>query len=118
MQKRPLSLIIFILFISVQHLFAGEIRERFEKTYPLKSGGEFRLKNTNGRIEAEFPTDFSADISAHTTNGHVDCDFPMTVQGKIKRTSLQGRIGSASSSEVGRVTFRTTNGSIRIVRRL
>jgi len=268
MQKRLLSLTIFILFIGVQQLFAGEIRERFEKTYPLKSGGEFRLKNTNGsvyisswdrnevkieaekvvrarsrddaerlmkeinidirqseglvdvdtrlpkrhdggfwdwifsgggvnievkyritvparvqltassingevraqdisgraefettngrvavinaegsvnaettngaievslakvapgetmrfettngRIEAEFPADFSADISAQTTNGHVDCDFPMTIQGRIRRTSLQGRIGSAGASETGRVTFRTTNGSIKISRR-
>jgi len=268
MQKRLLSLIIFILLIGVQQLFAGEIRERFEKTYPLKSGGEFRLKNTNGSvyisswdrnevkieaekivrardrddaerlmkeinidirqseglvdvdtrlpkrhddgfwdwifsgggvnievkyritvparvqlaassvngevraqdisgraelettngrvavinaegsvnaettngaievsltkvtpgetmrfettnggIEAEFPADFSAEIFAQTTNGHVDCDFPMTIQGRIRRTSLQGRIGSASTSETGRVTFRTTNGSIKIIRR-
>ena len=267
MQKRLLTLIIFILFVGIQQLLAGEIRERFEKTYPLKSGGEFRLKNTNGavlitswdrnevkieaekivrahsreeaerimkeieinirdsadlvdvdtrlprrhdggfwdwifngggtsievkywitvpaqvnlsaesvngevraqdisgradlettngrveiinasgsvnaettngaiavsltkvtpgetmrfgttngRIEADFPPDFAADISASTTNGHVDCDFPMTVQGRIRRTSLEGRIGSASSSPVGRVTLRTTNGSIRIVR--
>ncbi|MDZ7368618.1 MAG: DUF4097 domain-containing protein [candidate division KSB1 bacterium] len=77
-------------------------------------GETMRFETTNGRIEAEFPADFSADISAQTTNGHVDCDFPLTVQGRIQRTSLQGRIGSASASEIGRVTFRTTNGSIQI----
>jgi len=89
----------------------GGIEVSLAKATP---GETMRFETTNGRIEAEFPADFTAEISASTTNGHVDCDFPMTVQGRIKRTSLQGRIGSANSSAVGRVTFRTTNGSITI----
>lgn len=80
-------------------------------------GETMRFSTTNGRIEADFPPDFAADISASTTNGHVDCDFPMTVQGRIRRTSLEGRIGSGNSSTMGRVTFRTTNGSIAIRRK-
>jgi hypothetical protein len=89
----------------------GAIEISLTKVTP---GETMRFETTNGRIEAEFPADFSADISAHTTNGHVDCDFPMTVQGRIRRTSLEGRIGSTSSSAAGRVTLRTTNGSIDI----
>lgn len=91
----------------------GAIDVSLKKVTP---GESMRFSTTNGRIEAEFPPDFAADISASTTNGHVDCDFPMTVQGRIRRTSLEGRIGSESASSLGRVTLRTTNGSIRIVR--
>jgi len=268
MQRRSFTLIILLLFVCARQLLAGEIRERFEKTYPLKMGGEFRLKNTNGavlitswdrnevkieaekvvrarsreeaerimkeieinvresdglvevdtrlpkrgdggfwdwvfngggtnievkywitvpaqvnltaasvngevraqdisgraelettngrvevinasgsvnaettngsidvaltkvtagesmifettngRIEAEFPADFVAEVSASTTNGRVDCDFPLTMEGRIRRTSLKGRIGSAAASSVGRVSLRTTNGSIDIRKR-
>lgn len=92
----------------------GAIAVALTKVTP---GGTMRFHTTNGRIEAEFPPDFSAEVSASTTNGHVDCDFPMTIQGRIRRTSLEGRIGSASSSTSGRVTFRTTNGSIAIRKR-
>jgi DUF4097 and DUF4098 domain-containing protein YvlB len=92
----------------------GAIEVSLMKVTP---GETMRFETTNGRIAAEFPEDFSADISASTTNGHVDCDFPMTVQGRIRRTSLEGRIGSTTSSAAGRVTFRTTNGSINIIRR-
>lgn len=90
----------------------GAIAVSLTKVTP---GETMRFATTNGRIEAEFPADFTADISASTTNGHVDCDFPMTVQGRIRRTSLQGRIGSESAT-AGRVSLHTTNGSIRIVR--
>ena len=92
----------------------GAIEVSLTKVTP---GETMRFATTNGRIEADFPADFAADISANTTNGHVDCDFPMTVQGRIRRTSLEGRIGSGNSSSMGRVTFRTTNGSIAIRRR-
>jgi hypothetical protein len=83
----------------------------------VQPGETMRFATTNGRIEAEFPADFAAEISASTTNGHVDCDFPMTVQGRLRRTHLEGRIGQAGMANLGRVTFRTTNGSIDIRRR-
>ncbi|MGH7599792.1 MAG: DUF4097 family beta strand repeat-containing protein [bacterium] len=83
----------------------------------VEPGETMRFATTNGRIEAEFPADFTADITASTTNGHVDCDFPMTVQGRLRRTHLEGRIGQAGASSLGRVTLRTTNGSIDIRKR-
>jgi Toastrack DUF4097 len=83
----------------------------------VEPGETMRFVTTNGRIAAEFPEDFAADISANTTNGHVDCDFPMTVQGRLRRTQLEGRIGQAGASNLGRVTLKTTNGSIDIRKR-
>jgi DUF4097 and DUF4098 domain-containing protein YvlB len=80
-------------------------------------GETMRFATTNGRIEAEFPEDFTAEISASTTNGHIDCDFPLTVQGRLRRTHLEGRIGQAGATNLGRVTLRTTNGSIDIRKR-
>jgi lia operon protein LiaG len=72
-----------------------------------------RFETTNGSIQAEFPDGFSAAISARTTNGSINCDFPMTMQGRFSRTALEGRIGN----DGGRLTLRTTNGSIAIRRR-
>jgi DUF4097 and DUF4098 domain-containing protein YvlB len=92
----------------------GAIEVSLTKVTP---GEAMRFETMNGHIEADFPSDFAADISAHTTNGHIDCEFPMAVQGRIRRTSLEGRIGSANSSSLGRVTFRTTNGSVNIRKR-
>jgi DUF4097 and DUF4098 domain-containing protein YvlB len=91
----------------------GAIEVALVKVAP---GESMRFETTNGRIEAEFPADFSADISAHTTNGHIECDFPLTVQGRLRRTHLEGRIGETGSANAGRVSLRTTNGSIDVRR--
>lgn len=47
--QRMKTLVLALLLIGA-NLFAGELRERFEKTYPLKSSGRFRLENTNGAV--------------------------------------------------------------------
>ena len=72
-----------------------------------------RFQTTNGSITAEFSEDFSATVSASTTNGRVKCDFPITVKGEVRRNRLRGTIGH----DGGRVSLRTTNGSISIRRR-
>jgi DUF4097 and DUF4098 domain-containing protein YvlB len=95
----------------------GAIEVSLVKVTP---GEIMRFATTNGRIEAEFPDDFSADISAHTTNGRVECEFPLTVSGHFRRTELEGRIGQTrrqGENDLGRVAFRTTNGSIYIRKR-
>ncbi|MDZ7290918.1 MAG: DUF4097 domain-containing protein [candidate division KSB1 bacterium] len=92
----------------------GAIEVSLVKVTP---GESMRFETTNGRIQAEFPDDFSADISAQTTNGHIDCEFPLTVQGRIRRTHLEGRIGQDASANVGRIALHTTNGSIDIRKR-
>lgn len=68
------------------------------------------FETTNGSVVAAFPQDFSATISARTTNGSINCDFPVTVAGRMGRNELEGKIGDNG----GRVTLRTTNGSISI----
>ncbi len=68
------------------------------------------FETTNGSVTAAFPQDFSATISARTTNGSINCDFPVTVAGRMGRNELEGKIGDNG----GRVTLRTTNGSISI----
>lgn len=68
------------------------------------------FETTNGSVTAAFPQDFSATISARTTNGSINCDFPVTTAGRMGRNELEGKIGDNG----GRVTLRTTNGSISI----
>jgi len=68
------------------------------------------FETTNGSVVASFPQDFSATISARTTNGSINCDFPITMAGRMGRNELEGKIGDSG----GRVTLRTTNGSISI----
>ncbi len=68
------------------------------------------FETTNGSVVAAFPQNFSATISARTTNGAINCDFPVAVAGRMGRNELEGKIGNSG----GRVTLRTTNGSISI----
>ncbi len=88
----------------------GRIRIALAK---VEGGATMDFETTNGSITAEFPSDFNASISARTTNGKVDCDFPLTTRGGWRRNELHGQIGEAG----GRVNFRTTNGSIAILKR-
>lgn len=55
--KRILSLFVFLaalpIFVGLDSAAAVEIREKFEKTYDLRSGGEVVLSNTNGFVTVE-----------------------------------------------------------------
>jgi hypothetical protein len=67
------------------------------------------LSTNDGQIELTCPPQVSATVDAHVGDGHISTDLPITVAGKIGH-DLKGTIGKAE----GRITLRTSDGSIRI----
>jgi hypothetical protein len=75
--------------------------------------GELEFSSVNGRIVLTAPASLSADIEAKTVNGGIDSDFPITVQGRVQRHHLRGRIGEGGRS----LEMSTVNGGIELRRR-
>ncbi|MBN1124268.1 MAG: DUF4097 family beta strand repeat protein [Sedimentisphaerales bacterium] len=71
---------------------------------------DISIETSNGSITFTAPPNFSARVSARTSNGSVKTDLPILVQGEFKKNRLEGTIGEGT----GRLTLRTSNGSIRI----
>ncbi|MQA91999.1 MAG: DUF4097 family beta strand repeat protein [Gemmatimonas sp.] len=68
------------------------------------------FRTTNGSITLDVPPDANFDIDASTSNGGIETALPITVQGRLGRNNLTGRIGSGGRE----VRLRTTNGRISI----
>lgn len=71
---------------------------------------ELEFTTVNGGIRLTLPSDLDADIRASTVNGSVESDFPITVQGRMRRGSMQGRIGRGGQE----IELTTVNGSIEL----
>ncbi|HRZ56644.1 MAG TPA: DUF4097 family beta strand repeat-containing protein, partial [Candidatus Paceibacterota bacterium] len=69
-----------------------------------------RFETSGGSIELSLPSGVSANVDAKTSAGTVSCDLPVAVQGKTRRSSLEGQLGQG-----GRLLkLRTSAGNIRI----
>ncbi|MBD3288989.1 DUF4097 family beta strand repeat protein [candidate division KSB1 bacterium] len=68
------------------------------------------LKTSGGGINVYLNKNIEVTIDARTSGGHVSCDFPVTVQGKIKKSQLFGKINGGGPT----LTLKTSGGSIRI----
>jgi DUF4097 and DUF4098 domain-containing protein YvlB len=76
-------------------------------------GRDCSLTTTNGSLSLTVPTDLAANIDVTTTNGEIETELPITVEGKIGSKRLHGRINGGGQH----LTLKTTNGSIRILKR-
>jgi len=74
------------------------------------SGGS--LSSSGGGIRVSVDPGVDLELDAHTAGGSVECDLPVTVQGKMSRGTLRGRIGAGGET----LRIRTSGGSIRIDR--
>jgi hypothetical protein len=72
--------------------------------------GELEFSTVNGGIRVTLPASVDADVKANTVNGSVDSDFAITMQGKMRRGSVQGRIGKGGPE----LELTTVNGSIEL----
>jgi hypothetical protein len=72
--------------------------------------GELEFTTVNGGIRVTMPGGVNADIKATTVNGSVDSDFEITMQGRMRRGAVQGRIGRGG----GEIELSTVNGSIEL----
>jgi hypothetical protein len=74
--------------------------------------GELEFTTVNGGIRVTMPNGVNTDIKATTVNGSVDSDFEITMQGRMRRGAIQGRIGKGGSE----LELTTVNGSIELRR--
>ena len=74
------------------------------------SGGDNKLKTSNGSVTVRLRGEPSLKLEASTTNGSVRCSRPLAEQGLSGKNHLAGTIGSGDAS----LTLRTTNGSISV----
>lgn len=75
--------------------------------------GPVEYETVNGSITLELPEGLNADIEMRTVNGSITSeDFPITLQGRIDRRRLEGKIGKGGPE----MSVSTVNGSIRLRR--
>lgn len=73
---------------------------------------EIVLGTTNGSITLHLPSDVRGSLEARTVNGTVRTEIPVTLEGSASKKRLHAELNGGGD---GRITLRTTNGSIRIV---
>ncbi len=78
----------------------------------LQGSPEMRFTTGNGRITIRVPDGFGAELVSSTGSGRVTVDVPFEAQGRIRKTSLRGRIGSGG----GRLVLRSGNGNVNVLR--
>ncbi|RKY79130.1 hypothetical protein DRQ12_04465 [candidate division KSB1 bacterium] len=71
---------------------------------------EMSFKTVNGSITLRLPKNINANFEAKTVNGHIETDFPITLQGRIDRHRVRGRINKGGGS----IYLSTVNGSISV----
>jgi DUF4097 and DUF4098 domain-containing protein YvlB len=69
-----------------------------------------RLTTSGGGINIHLVKDVKVTVDAATSGGHVSTDFPVTVQGKLQKSKLQGKINGGGPE----LYLRTSGGSINI----
>lgn len=68
------------------------------------------LKTAGGGISLKIPANTSANLDASAAGGSVTCDLPVTVQGKIKNSSIEGKLGEGGPE----LNLHSSGGSIKI----
>ena len=68
------------------------------------------LSTSGGGIRVKLDAGANLDINAASSGGSVVSDVPITVQGRISKSSLQGKMGSGGAE----LRLRTSGGGIRI----
>lgn len=78
----------------------------------LSGDGSLHFTSVSGDVIAELPKDLNADVSMRTVSGSLDTEFPITLNGRMRRSSLEARIGQGGrelnvTTVSGDVTLRT-----------
>ena len=86
------------------HTGSGGIRVQGEQT------ARWELETGSGGIDIDLPPNAAFDLSAHTGSGGVDLGYPLTVQGKISRHDVVGKVGTGGYP----LMAHTGSGHVRI----
>ena len=55
--------------------------------------GSLHFTSVSGDVVAELPKNLDADVSMRTVSGALDTEFPITLNGRMRRSSMDARIG-------------------------
>lgn len=72
--------------------------------------GNWDLHTGSGGIDLQLPQQASFEVNAHSSSGDVTIDHPVTMQGKIRRNHVEGKVGGGGVL----LTLRTGSGDIRV----
>jgi DUF4097 and DUF4098 domain-containing protein YvlB len=65
----------------------------------------------SGKVTVRVPSGTGFDLEAHTSSGTISVEHPLTVQGKIGRRDLHGKVGNGGSV----LEVKTGSGDIDIL---
>ena len=54
--------------------------------------GEWRIRTGSGSVRVHLPEDAAFDLDAESSSGGIEIDHPLTVEGRITRTKLSGKV--------------------------
>jgi DUF4097 and DUF4098 domain-containing protein YvlB len=54
--------------------------------------GEWRIRTGSGSVRVTLPEDAGFDLEAESSSGGIEIDHPLTVEGRITRTKLMGKV--------------------------
>lgn len=72
-----------------------------------------RLDSSGGGVTATLDPSVALEIDASASGGHVDSDLPVTVQGKLSRDTLRGKLNGGGAL----LRLRSSGGSVTIASR-
>jgi Putative adhesin len=86
----------------------GHIEAKVWPGSTMASG--WNLRAGDGSVELNLPDNFAADVDLHTGDGHISLDLPVTVEGRLSRSSIHGKLNGGGNL----LTVHTGDGSIRL----
>ncbi|MCC7157174.1 MAG: DUF4097 family beta strand repeat protein [Bryobacterales bacterium] len=78
------------------------------------NGEMMDVHTTNGGVQISMPANYSARLEAGTVNGGFSSDLPVAVSGAMDKKNIDASLGSGGAP----IRVHTTNGGIRIRRKI
>jgi len=83
-------------------------------TLQVKPGSQvqrsWEVRTSDGSVNLAIPAELAADLELHTGDGHIDVNLPVTVEGKLDRQDLRGKLNGGGN----RFSVHTGDGSITL----
>ena len=70
----------------------------------------WEVRTSDGSVDLAVPSDLSADVDLHTGDGHISLNLPVTVEGKLDRQDIHGKLNGGGN----RLVVPTGDGSITV----
>jgi len=86
----------------------GHIEAKVWPGSTMASG--WNVRAGDGSVELNLPDNFAADVDLHTGDGHISLELPVTVEGRLSRSSIHGKLNGGGNL----LTIHTGDGSIRL----